>query len=195
MTDEFDRIRRSIREHPMNAAHTARGWEPVYSAAPTARLLIVGQAPGRVAQESATPWNDVSGDTLRSWMGVDRDTFYDVSRIAILPMDFYFPGKAAHGDAPPRPEVAPLWHPPLRALMPDIALTLLVGAHAQRHYLPGPRRSLTETLAARAELDPAVFPLVHPSPLTLRWRARNPWFEADVVPELRQRVADALGPS
>lgn len=192
MADSIARIREEIRVHPTNARHTERGWEPLFTADPRARIVVIGQAPGRVAQESATPWNDASGDTLRAWMGIDRETFYDATRVALVPMDFYFPGAGGTGDAPPRKDFASRWHPRLLALMPDVRLTLLVGAHAQKHYLPGPRRSLTATLLARADLDSSVMPLVHPSPLTQRWRARNPWFVDEVVPELRERVARAL---
>ena len=119
-----------IDQDSMNASFHARGWPPVYTASPCSRIVLVGQAPGRIAQETRTPWNDASGRTLRQWLGVTDEQFYDPDLFALMPMDFYYPGKAAHGDLPPRPEFAKKWHPRLLAQMPDVRLTILVGAHA-----------------------------------------------------------------
>jgi uracil-DNA glycosylase len=159
----------------------------------TARLLVVGQAPGRKVHDTGIPWNDPSGDRLRSWLGMDRDTFYDESRIAIIPTGLCFPGTGKGGDLPPRPECAPLWHPPLLAELPNIRLTLLIGQYAQAYYL-GPRRkkTLTETVAAWKEYLPEYLPLPHPSPRNQMWLKRNPWFERDLLPVLRQKVSEAL---
>ncbi|MCB9959619.1 MAG: uracil-DNA glycosylase family protein [Rhodospirillaceae bacterium] len=177
------------------AAHLPLGPRPVLRVSPTARLLIVGQAPGTRVHATGIPWNDPSGDRLRDWMGLDRDRFYDVARVAIVPMGFCYPGQdAAGGDKPPRPECAPLWHPRLLALMPAIELTLLVGSYAQAHYLgTARRRSMTETVRAFREHLPRVLALPHPSWRNTAWLKRNPWFGEEVVPELRRRVARLCG--
>ena len=168
-----------------------RGWPPVYTASPRSRIVLVGQAPGRIAQETRTPWNDASGRTLRQWLGVTDEQFYDPDLFALMPMDFYYPGKAAHGDLPPRSEFAKKWHPRLLAQMPDVRLTILVGAHAQQYYLnKQAKRNLTETVAHYVEYLPHYFPLVHPSPLNFRWRAHNPWFEMNVIPILSEMVKE-----
>jgi uracil-DNA glycosylase len=171
---------------------------PVLRAAAGARLLIVGQAPGRRVHATGIPWNDPSGDRLRDWLKLDRETFYDAGRIAIIPTGLCYPGTGRSGDLPPRPECAPLWHPRLRAALPEIRLTLLIGGYAQAYYL-GDRRRLTPTptlaatVAAYADFLPAWFPLPHPSPRNRLWLARHPWFEAEVIPTLRRQVALALG--
>lgn len=189
----FAQLRAAIVADPANAGMRALGHTPVYTAGPAARIAVVGQAPGRRAQASGVPWDDASGVRLREWLGVSEAQFRDPGLFALLPMDFYYPGRGASGDLPPRRGFAERWHPPLFALMPDIRLTLLIGSYAQAHYL-GRRRqaSLTETVRAWADYLPEFLPLVHPSPLNFRWQARNPWFEAEVVPELRARVAAAL---
>lgn len=188
---ELDSIRRDITADPSNAWAVAAGFEPVYVAHPDARCLIIGQAPGIKAQQSGIPWNDASGRRLIEWLGVDEATFRDPTAFAILPMDFYYPGKATTGDLPPRADFAPRWHPPLLELMPQLSLTLVIGDYAQRHYLGG-KSSLTERVRSFRDYLPERFPLVHPSPLNFRWQSRNPWFVSDVLPELRQRVAEAL---
>ena len=180
-----------IDQDSMNASFHSRGWPPVYTASPRSRIVLVGQAPGRIAQETRTPWNDASGCTLRQWLGVTDEQFYDPDLFALMPMDFYYPGKAAHGDLPPRSEFAKKWHPRLLARMPDVRLTILVGAHAQKYYLnKQAKRNLTETVAHYAEYLPHYFPLVHPSPLNFRWRVRNPWFEMNVIPILSKMVKE-----
>lgn len=164
---------------------------PVVRAAASARLLIVGQAPGTRVHASGVPFDDPSGDRLRDWMGLDRDGFYDEARLAILPMGFCFPGQDRRGgDLPPRRECAPLWQNRLRAALPNLQLTLLVGQYAQAFYL-GPRRgaSLTETVRGWRDYAPEFLPLPHPSWRNSGWLKRNPWFAAQVVPDLRTRVA------
>lgn len=172
------------------AEHLPLGPRPVLRAAAGARLLIVGQAPGTKVHESGVPWNDASGERLRDWLAVDRATFYDETRIAIVPMGFCYPGRDTRGgDKPPRPECAPLWHPPLRAALPDVTLTLLVGQYAQAYYLGARRgRSLTETVRAWREFAPEFLPLPHPSWRNTAWLKRNPWFTEALLPDLRRRV-------
>lgn len=154
-----------------------------------ARLLIVGQAPGRRVHETGLPWNDPSGDVLRAWLGMDRETFYDTTRIAIVPAGLCYPGTVDGVDLPPCPECAPRWQPRFRAALPHVRLTLLVGGYAQAYDLGRERkRSLGDTVRAWREYAPAFFPLPHPSWRNRGWLKRNPWFERDVIPALRRRV-------
>lgn len=171
------------------------GPRPVLRASETARLLIVGQAPGTRVHLTGLPFNDPSGDRLRAWLQVDRETFYDERRIAIIPAGLCYPGRDAKGgDLPPVPECGPLWHPRLRPLLPQIELTLLVGGYAQRLYL-GPRvkPTLTQTVAAFRDYLPELLALPHPSWRNTGWLKRQPWFETDVLPELRRRVRELVG--
>jgi len=170
------------------------GPRPVLRAQPTARLLIIGQAPGTRVHETGIPWNDRSGDRLRDWLAVDRETFYDEDRIAIMPMGFYYPGRDSRGgDNPPRPECAPAWHDQVLAALPGIELTLLVGAYAQKRYL-GKRRGKTlgETVHSWQDYLPEFIPTPHPSWRTNHWQKKNPWFEANLLPELRHLVRSLL---
>ncbi len=189
----WDEIRNAIMADAMNASYTENGIPPLYTASRKARIVIVGQAPGRQAEETRLIWNDLSGDRLREWMGVTRAEFYDSGHIALLPMDFYFPGKSKSGDLPPRKGFAEKWHPRLLAEMPDLAITFLIGSYAQKYYL-GERRekNLTETVRHFDKYLPAYLPLVHPSPLNQRWLKKNPWFETDVVRALRDKVQEVL---
>ena len=165
-------------------------------ASATSRLLIVSQAPGRKVHATGIPFNDVSGDRLRDWLGVDHDTFYDAQRIAIVPMGFCFPGSGRGGDLPPRPECAPTWHPRLLPLLKRVRLTLAIGQYAQAGLMGETRgASLTETMLAwREHLARGVLPLPHPSPRNRLWLKRNPWFEAELIPVLRNEVSRALLP-
>lgn len=166
------------------------GPRPTLRASPTARLLIIGQAPGTRVHETGIPWNDRSGDRLRQWLELDRDVFYDETRIAIVPTGLCYPGRDPKGgDLPPRPECAPLWHPVILPLLTEVRLTLLVGSYAQAQGL-GPRRraTMTETVAAWRDYVPAIIPLPHPSWRTTAWERKNPWFGQDLLPELRARV-------
>jgi uracil-DNA glycosylase len=174
--------------------HLPLGPRPILQAHGAARILIVGQAPGLRVHATGIPWNDPSGKRLRGWMAVTSETFYDASRVAIVPMGYCYPGRAASGDKNPRPECAALWLDRLLARLPGIALTLLIGQHAQRHYLASRRKpSLTDTVKAWREYSPRYFPLPHPSPRNQPWFASHPWFEEDVVPALRARVMTLVG--
>jgi uracil-DNA glycosylase len=170
------------------------GCRPVLRGAASAPLLIVGQAPGARVHASGIPWNDPSGDRLRAWLALGREAFYDESRIAIVPMGLCYPGTSPKGgDYPPRPECAPLWHPPLLAALTGVRLTLLVGQYAQARYLGARRKAtMTDTVAAWRDYGPEFLPLPHPSWRNSGWLAKNPWFEAELVPVLRARVAGLM---
>jgi len=187
LLDEISRCRRC-------AAHLPHEPRPVVQAGRRARLLIVGQAPGRKVHESGIPWDDASGNRLRGWIGLTPAEFYDPHKVAIVPMGFCYPGKAKSGDAPPRPECAPLWHGRLAALLPDIRLTLLIGHYAQARYLGAARKAtLGDTVRAwRDYLPRGLLPLPHPSPRNQPWLASNPWFEAEMLPVLRTAIGTAL---
>jgi uracil-DNA glycosylase len=179
-----------IRGCTVCAEHLPLGPRPILAAGAMARVAIVGQAPGTRVHESGVPWDDDSGDHLRSWLDIDRDTFLDAGNFAIIPMGFCYPGKKKGGDAPPRPECAPLWHERLFAHLPRLSLTLLVGQYAQAFYLDRRRRkTLTETVRAFDEYLPDFFPLPHPSWRSRIWVKKNPWFESDALPVLRERVS------
>jgi uracil-DNA glycosylase len=190
----MDALLAEIRACQICAAHLPHGPRPVLQASATARLLIVSQAPGRKVHDSGVPFNDVSGERLREWLGIDRDTFYDANRVAIVPMGFCFPGSGRGGDLPPRPECAPAWHPRLLPLLARVRLTLAIGQYAQAGLLGATRApTLTDTVRAwRTHLAQGVLPLPHPSPRNRPWVMHNPWFETELLPVLRQRVTDVL---
>jgi uracil-DNA glycosylase len=166
---------------------------PVFRVGAGARLLIVGQAPGRRVHETGIPWNDASGDVLRDWLAMDRASFYDTRQIAIVPVGLCYPGTVDGADLPPMPRCAPFWQPKFRAALPRVALTLLVGSYAQKYYLGARRKSsLSETVRAFCEYLPEFFPLPHPSWRNKGWLKANPWFAADVIPALRRRVKACL---
>ncbi len=174
--------------------HLPLGPRPVLRAGKAARILIVGQAPGARVHATGIPWDDRSGERLRAWMGMERNVFYDESRIAIIPMAYCYPGRGNGGDLPPRRECAALWLDLLLAKLPRIELTLLIGQYAQRHFLGRRRKlSLTETTRAWREYAPQYLPLPHPSPRNTPWIQRNPWFERQVLPALRTRISVLLG--
>lgn len=193
MADQFTEIFNAIQEDPQNKKYTDQGIKPLYYAGPDARINIIGQAPGRIAQEKGVFWDDPSGDRLRDWLGVDRDQFYNSGKIAILPMDFYFPGKGKSGDLAPRRGFAKKWHPQLLKLMPNIQLTILIGAYATRKYLGlSYKDRLTDVVKNYQHYLPKYFPLVHPSPRNQIWMAKNPWFEKYVLPDLKKRVEEIM---
>ncbi|MEO8275055.1 MAG: uracil-DNA glycosylase family protein [Thermoanaerobaculia bacterium] len=168
------------------------GPRPIVQGESSARILLASQAPGARAHASGIPFDDASGERLRRWLGLDRERFYDASRIAILPMGFCFPGTARAGDLPPRPECAKLWRERLLAALPRIELTVVIGRYAQNYHLPAAGETLTEVVRNWRSFAPAIVPLPHPSPRNQAWFKRHPWFETEVVPALQQRVAAAL---
>jgi uracil-DNA glycosylase len=188
-SSEFEALLDSIRRCTL-CRDLPLGPRPVVQASASARLLIIGQAPGTRVHHTGIPWNDPSGDRLREWMAIDRDLFYDPSHIAIMPMGFCYPGKGKSGDLPPRAACAPAWHQALLSELPNLQLTLLIGQYAQKYYLGDRFTSVTDTVREYAPDRGNFLPLVHPSPRNRRWLSRNPWFETDVVPRLRRRVAD-----
>lgn len=172
------------------------GPRPVLRASKTARILIVGQAPGLRVHTSGVPWDDPSGERLRLWMGPDKGRFYDESQVAIIPMGYCYPGRSNGGDLPPRRECAKLWLDHLLARLPQIEMTLLIGLYAQRHFLGNRRKSsLTETVKAWREFAPDHLPLPHPSPRNTPWFKRNPWFEHELLPGLRERIKSLQNPA
>ena len=191
---KFDVLLQRVRACRICEAELPLGPRPVLRAKRSARVIIIGQAPGTKVHESGIPWNDRSGDRLRQWLKVEDNVFYDESRIAIVPMGFCYPGLApSGGDAPPRPECAPEWHPAILAALPKIELTLLVGSYAQAYYLGKDRRkTMTETVKNWRDYGPIIIPTPHPSWRTTGWARKNTWFEKELLPDLRKRVRAAL---
>lgn len=190
---DLDTLLDRIRACRLCEAVLPHGPRPVVQAGEGARILIIGQAPGSKVHASGRAWDDDSGDRLHQWTGLSAQQFYDPAQVAHMPSGFCYPGKGNGGDLPPRPECAPQWHGALRAALPRVQLTLLVGQYAQKRYLPrGFAPSLTEAVRRWDTAPPGLFPLPHPAWRSRLWIARNPWFEADVLPDLRKRVQAAL---
>ncbi|NOI77819.1 uracil-DNA glycosylase family protein [Vibrio coralliilyticus] len=169
------------------------GANPIIQASKEAKLLIIGQAPGTRVHKTYIPWNDPSGDRLRQWLKLDKTAFYDATKIAIMPMGLCYPGKGKSGDLPPRKECAPQWHSKVLEQLPNIGMTLLIGQYAQNYYLQDKPKTLTETVRAWQQWAPHYLPLPHPSPRNTLWLKRNPWFEAEVVPFIREYVHAHIG--
>ncbi len=188
--ESFATLLARVRACRICADHLPLGPRPILQVRPTARLLICGQAPGTKVHATGVPWNDPSGERLRAWLGLECEVFYDPRRVALIGVGLCYPGRLPQGgDAPPRPECAPLWQPVLRAALPELSLTILVGSYAQAYYLGRRRKaSVAETVRAYRDYLPEFIPTPHPSWRTRGWLARNPWFEAELVPELRARV-------
>ena len=181
-----------IENDSRNYEYTKRNIPPILQVNSKAKVLIIGQAPGKKVEESLIPFNDKSGDTLISWMGIDRDTFYS-DKIAILPMDFYYPGKGKTGDLPPRKFIANEYHESILNELKNIELTILIGKYSMDYYLKGQmKKNLTETVRCFDEYLPRYFPIVHPSPLNFRLLGKNPCFEEKSVKELQKRVRQIL---
>jgi len=195
MLKNLDEITSSIIADPQNKEFTERGIFPLFSAPKTARINIVGQAPGLKAEQTRLYWNDKSGDRLRNWLGVDYDYFYNSGMFAVLPMDFYYPGKGKSGDLPPRSGFAEKWHPQILENLPNIQLTLLIGQYAQKFYLSDNKNNVTETVKNYQKFLPHFIPLVHPSPRNQFWIERNPWFGEKVIPDLQKLVKRIINES
>lgn len=173
--------------------HLEHGVNPVMTAHVNSKIVVVGQAPGSVVHRTGIPWNDKSGDRLRSWMDVSKSEFYNEENFALVPMGFCYPGRGKTGDLPPRKECAPTWHHLLLSQMPDLKLIVLVGSYAQKYYLKDAmKKTLTETVQHYEEYLPKYFPLPHPSPRNNIWMKRNEWFEELVVPEFKEAIATIL---
>ena len=194
-TRKFAALVSEIQACKICADHLPLGPRPVFQIHPRARILIAGQAPGRKVHESGVPFDDASGNRLREWMGVTRDVFYDPEQVAILPMGFCYPGTGKSGDLPPRAECAPAWREQLLSRLSQLELTLVIGQYAQAYHLDEAKSSLTEKVRAWRNYWPDTVPLPHPSPRNNIWLRRNPWFETDLLPVLRQRVAAVLSGS
>ncbi len=193
---KLDAVLKEARGCTLCAGHIPLAPAPVVRGTAGSKILIVSQAPGTKAHVSGLSFNDRSGDVLRAWMGIDRDTFYDESLLAVVSMGFCYPGRDAKGgDLPPRPECAATWHPRIRPLLKKVEMVLLVGTYAQAYYLQDQRKkTMTETIQAWRDYGPLTIPLPHPSWRNTAWVKKNPWFSEDLLPVLRQRVARLVKP-
>lgn len=189
---EFTSLIAKVQSCTLCAKQLPHGVRPVLQINSKAKILIAGQAPGAKVHATGVPFNDASGERLREWMGVSNEVFYDPAQIAILPMGFCYPGKGPSGDLPPRPECAPTWRGDLLAQLPQLKLTLLVGQYAQAYHLNQKKTTVTDTVRAWQSHWPNIVPLPHPSPRNNIWLSRNPWFENDLLPKLKQQVAQVL---
>ena len=189
---KLDQLLAEVRACRICDSELPLGANPVLRAKRSARILIIGQAPGTKVHHSGIPWNDPSGKRLREWLQLTDKDFYDESKIAIIPMGFCYPGKGRAGDLPPRKECATLWHQKLMHLLPNIKLTLLIGQYAQKHYLSATEPTLAQTVMAWQKYAPKYFPLPHPSPRNIAWLKKNSWFEDKTIPQLREKVYSAL---
>jgi uracil-DNA glycosylase len=193
VSEAVESLRTRIGACTVCTEHLPAGPRPIVQFSATAKILVIGQAPGSKVHASGIPWADESGDRLRIWTGIADEAFYDPSKVALVPMGFCYPGRGASGDLPPRAECAPLWHEPILALLPVDHLTLLVGAYAQTHYLPRqPGRTMTEAVRAFSTFGAATFPLPHPAWRSTIWMKKNPWFEAEILPELKAQIRRRL---
>lgn len=188
----FEALLAEVRACALCAEHLPLGPRPVLQLHPDARILVAAQAPGRKVHETGVPFNDASGERLRDWLGLARESFYDPRRVAIVPMGLCYPGKGDSGDLPPRPECAPRWRVRLLGTLTRLQLTLVIGRYAVAYHLPEERDGLTSAVRDWRSYWPAVVPLPHPSPTNNGWLARNRWFERELVPRLRARVAQVL---
>lgn len=166
--------------------------KPILQAQPSAKLLIAGQAPGIKAHNAGIPFDDPSGERLRDWLGLSRQQFYDSGLVALVPMGFCYPGTAASGDLPPRPECAARWRQPLLSQLENVQMTLVLGAHSQKYHFPNHKGTLTQLVQAWQQYWPTLVPLPHPSPRNNRWLRNNKWFEQDLLPCLKERVATVI---
>jgi uracil-DNA glycosylase len=189
---EFKQLLKTVMRCRLCEESLPMGPRPVLQIDPRATVLIAGQAPGRRVHETGVPFDDPSGDRLRDWLGISRETFYDATKVAILPMGFCYPGTGKSGDLPPRPECAKAWRHELMQFLESIKLTLVIGQYAQKWHLPFTHKNLTETVRAWQEYGPGVIPLPHPSPRNNIWLKKNPWFGESLLPALKQIAQDAI---
>lgn len=194
MSRSLTSLLRDVRACEVCRPHLELGPRPVLQAGSAARLVIIGQAPGRRVHESGVPWHDPSGVRLRDWLGVSDEQFYDPGVVALIPMGFCYPGAGKSGDLPPRHECAPLWHDRLLAALPGDRLEVIIGQYAQARYIPDRCATLTETVSRWASYLPGRVVMPHPSPRNRRWLTQNPWFEAEAIPAIQERVAQVLAP-
>jgi len=193
MNNNLYKIYNEIINDPDNQEYTIKGWLPIYTLSNESKIVIIGQAPGIKAQESKIAWNDLSGNKLRDWLGVTREDFYETSKFALIPMDFYYPGQGKSGDLPPRRGFAEKWHSKILNELDSLQLIILIGQYSQNYYLKDKaKKNLTETVKAYKEYLPDYFPLAHPSPRNIRWHIKNPWFEEYVIPDLKKIVKSIL---
>ncbi|MGM0430537.1 MAG: uracil-DNA glycosylase family protein [Pseudomonadota bacterium] len=188
----WQQLLRDVRACTLCEPELPLGARPEVQFNPKARILVAGQAPGKRVHASGKPFDDPSGDRLRQWMGIDKETFYDAEKLAIIPMGFCYPGTGKSGDLPPRPECAPTWRNKLLEQLPNLELTLAIGQYAQQWHLQEAKRNLTERVKSWQDYWPTLLPMPHPSPRNNLWLRRNPWFEEEVIPELKQRVRELL---
>ena len=173
--------------------HLILGPNPVFTVHPKSKIVLIGQAPGTVVHKSGIPWDDKSGDNLRNWLGIDKETFYNPENIALIPMGFCYPGKGKSGDLPPRKECAPLWHEPLLSHLKHVELIILIGKYAQDYYLgKQSQKTLTQTVKEFKNYLPTHFVLPHPSPRNNIWQAKNEWFKSEVLPSLKETIDSIL---
>ncbi len=193
ITTQMEKLLQQIKNCKECENQLKDGVNPIISASTKSKLIIIGQAPGRIVHNTGIPWNDKSGDNLRNWLDIDKATFYNADIIALMPMGFCYPGKGKTGDLPPRPECAPLWHDKLLHLLPNAKLILLIGQYAQKYYLEQNAKStLTETVHHFKDYLPKYFPLPHPSPRNNIWLAKNAWFGKTVLPELKKQIINII---
>lgn len=189
----MNNLLKEIRQCTICKDHLPLGPRPIVSAHKDAKIIIIGQAPGIKVHQTGIPWDDPSGKQLRTWLDVTDKVFYDETKIALVPMGFCYPGKGKSGDLPPRPECAPQWHQPLLDFMPNVELVILIGMYAQKYYLKDKaKKTLTETVANYKDYLPKYLPIPHPSPRNRFWLAKNPWFEKEILPELRKRTVKLI---
>lgn len=182
----------TIRDCKVCEDHLPLGARPIIEATKKSKIVLISQAPGRIVHESGIAWNDQSGKKLREWLGVKEETFYKTDNFAVLPMGFCYPGKAKTGDLPPRKECAPLWHDAVWKELENVQLKIIIGSYAANYYL-GKKENLTVKVQNYKEYLPEFWTIPHPSPVNRFWRMKNPWFEAEVVPELQYKIAEILG--
>jgi uracil-DNA glycosylase family 4 len=188
----MEQLLSEIRNCRVCKEHLPLGPRPVITGSQESKVVIIGQAPGLKVHQSGIPWDDQSGKKLREWLGVDDEIFYDTTNFAIVPMGFCYPGKAKTGDAPPRKECAPLWHDKVLFQLKKVELILLIGSYATSYYLPKEKTNLTHKVNHYEKYLPKYWPLPHPSPTNRFWRAKNPWFEESIVPQLQRKIKEIL---